>query len=95
MERRLRGKQSPSDILQFNQDPSKPNVGCKPRLEALIDATRKKIRETNRGMALLAKCLRLQEGINTKMLEDYQKLNERLKGLKIYEAETVHLNNML
>lgn len=94
-ERKSRGKKLPSDYLMFNMDPSKPNVGCKPRVEETVEATRKKIHLINVKMARLAKDLRASEGIDFKKIDEFQGLNKQLYGLRIYEAQMVYLKNLL
>jgi len=39
--------------------------------------------------------LRLADGIDSVLLDQYQMLNNKLRETKIYEAELVHTKNML
>lgn len=60
-----------------------------------VNVIRNRINLTRNKMKSLRMLLANQEKMDLGMLDEYQKLNETLRGLKIYEAEFTWQRNML
>jgi predicted nucleic acid-binding protein len=64
-------------------------------LKATIQSLRDRKQRITNTMSVKARYLRRNEGIDYDAINDYLKLNQELRTIKIYEAELVYLKNML
>jgi hypothetical protein len=64
-------------------------------LQRTIDSLNARKYDINLKMRTIGRKLRLGDGIDSVLLDQYQRLNDKLRETKIYEAELVHTKNML
>lgn len=67
----------------------------KDSLDELMGALRKRKSRINGSIWSLNRELRMAKNIDFKKVDDYQKLNEEFRAVKIYEANLLYLRNML
>lgn len=77
------------DILEITPGTKKSD------LQATINALMLRKRRIQKKMRTLARQLRYNEGIDHDMVTLYQKLNEDLRKVKIFEAEFCYKKHML
>lgn len=69
--------------------------GSKTELNGTINALNSRKARINVKMRALAKKLREDENMDPADLDAYQKLNQELKDVKLWEAEMAYTRNML
>lgn len=66
-----------------------------PELQDTINSLREKKLKIVKEMRTMARTMRRQEKLDMNMLDKYQDLNQKLRDVKIWEAEFVYTRNML
>jgi len=64
-------------------------------LQRTIDSLNARKYVIHTQMRTIGRKLRLGDGIDSVLLDQYQRLNDKLRETKIYEAELCHTKNML
>ena len=65
------------------------------QLAGTIQSLTDKRTRINQRMRVLARKMRQDENMSLADLDEYQRLNDQLKGVKIWEAEMTYTRNML
>jgi len=76
-------------VIEYSMNNSKTE------LNGTIDALNSRKARINCKMRLLARKLRQDENMDVRDLDEYQRLNDELKGVKLWEAELAYTRNML